>query len=186
MLITGLNYIQKVLKWTPNGLLQVHNLKGQASTQTHTPSCWVHSKQATQKQAASNPAKQNFITAFLLHHWHVAKAHFSLQAPSELYRLPPDSASKLQQLLAGYFILLKLLLFPIQIETNSSISSCLAIQELTSIFRPSLQSKLVPQIQFLAIALIGTKWSAFNRWCCFDKCENNPMFLSNQMFLRST
>lgn len=44
---------------------------------------------------------------------------------------------------------------------NSNISSCLssiaAVEELMSIFRPSLQSKLVPQIQFLAIAVIGTK-----------------------------
>jgi len=62
---------------------------------------------------------------------------------------------------AGYFILFKLLLFPIQTEMNTNISSCLssiiAVQELMSIFRPSLQSKLVPQIQFHAIAVIGTK-----------------------------
>lgn len=112
-------------------------------TNPHRSSCICLKLARPNKTSARNSVS-------VLHHGYIAKGPSSLRVSSKLCRLPPGTARELQQLgLAGYFIPFKLLLFPIQTEMNSNISSCLshvnAVQELMSAYRSSLPSKLIPQ-----------------------------------------
>lgn len=97
--VTGLNYIQKVLKWTWMGSCMYTIWKGRlACNHIPPPADYIQSWHCRSKLPVTQLNKTSSCnTAFLLYHWHITKAHFSLQVPSELYRLPPGSASKLQQ-----------------------------------------------------------------------------------------
>ena len=109
VLITDPNSIQNIVNCALSRLLHVYDLKGQAGAPARTPSSWVRAKQKQRRRrlpAAQLRTTSSHSTALVLHLWYIAKAL------SKLYRLPPDSASKLQQTTGWIFYSIQITAFP--------------------------------------------------------------------------